>query len=486
MPTSLPLSNGLSASATVQSLGQNKVTNTAKPVSDGNSLSFKQSLQTVAPPAKMATKAMAADTAVAPVGDAAVIADESHAVDGELSALNVEPPPIFLTSSAHKPFASGPAFPSHLSYLGQLAGVDVDVTTVGSSSPTQTAAIDGAVMVASGIADFDSPILDGLTDAFAALNTPALTGAEPSPTNPVASAALFANSASMTLRPLQGFGSGQSKHQDIANSMMEATTPKLMSGKFLPLGLPGQGDPIFVSPAHAGPNNLEMTKGAVSLDAALLSGPVLSTTMKSPSAEFKALLAENINGQSLLSAALPGESAAAIGRATDTFQQMLSAPGAGPAAAPALHLEGRAAIPMTVAFGHAQWANGLAERTAWAVGQAIHTAEIQLDPPELGPLQVRIHVNQDQASVSFVSANPLVRDAVEQTMGRLRELLQEQGLNLVDSGVADQHSRQQHDDADPSEPRAGVASTDGDGSQAIDPDLQTVVTAVPWGVDYYA
>lgn len=96
------------------------------------------------------------------------------------------------------------------------------------------------------------------------------------------------------------------------------------------------------------------------------------------------------------------------------------------------------AMRVQVAFGHAQWSEALAERTAWLAGQQIHSAELQLDPPELGPLQVRISVHQDQASVSFVSANPQVRDALDQSMTRLRDLLQEQGMQLVDAGVADQ------------------------------------------------
>lgn len=96
------------------------------------------------------------------------------------------------------------------------------------------------------------------------------------------------------------------------------------------------------------------------------------------------------------------------------------------------------AMKVQVAFGHAQWSSALAERTAWLASQQIHSAELQLDPPELGPLQVRISVNQDQAAVSFVSANPQVREALDQSMMRLRELLQEQGMQLVDAGVSDQ------------------------------------------------
>lgn len=151
----------------------------------------------------------------------------------------------------------------------------------------------------------------------------------------------------------------------------------------------------------------------------------------------------------------------------------------------ALQLEGRTALPMNVAFGTAQWSNALAERTAWMAGQAIHSAEIQLDPPELGPLQIKIQVNQDQASVNFVSANPLVREAVEQTMSRLRELFQSQGMELVDSGVADQQSGKQREQAESGNLSGSLSSSDDEGT-TLDGELHNVVTAVPWGVDYYA
>lgn len=124
---------------------------------------------------------------------------------------------------------------------------------------------------------------------------------------------------------------------------------------------------------------------------------------------------------------------------------------------------GRVAVPVQVAFGLPHWATDVAERTAKLVGQNIQSAELKLDPPELGPLNVRISVNQEQASVHFVSANPSVREALDQSVARLRELLQEQGLSLVDSGVSDQ-GPQQDGSGQPSEDR-GVPGASSDTDQ---------------------
>lgn len=83
------------------------------------------------------------------------------------------------------------------------------------------------------------------------------------------------------------------------------------------------------------------------------------------------------------------------------------------------------------------WADRFAERILWASKNQLHYAEIQLDPPELGALQVRIQVHQDQAQVQFVSPHHQVREAIESSLDRLRDLFQQQGMQLSHSQVAD-------------------------------------------------
>lgn len=141
------------------------------------------------------------------------------------------------------------------------------------------------------------------------------------------------------------------------------------------------------------------------------------------------------------------------------------------------------AMKVQVAFGHARWAEALAERAAWFAGQNIHSAELQLDPPELGPLQVRISVHQDQAVVSFVSGNPQVREALDQSMMRLRELLQEQGMQLVEAGVSDQQR-----EGDSEAPDAAENRLDGTvaGEQTESDQATAQVIDTRYGVDDFA
>ena len=90
------------------------------------------------------------------------------------------------------------------------------------------------------------------------------------------------------------------------------------------------------------------------------------------------------------------------------------------------------------ALGQPQWQTAVAERVMTMAAQRLSSAEIQLDPPELGHLQVRVTLNQEQAHVSFVSHHAAVREALDQTAYRLRDMFENEGFNLVDVDVSDQ------------------------------------------------
>ena len=99
-------------------------------------------------------------------------------------------------------------------------------------------------------------------------------------------------------------------------------------------------------------------------------------------------------------------------------------------------------MPSGMMPNHPQWGQAVSERVMWSANQKVQTASIQLDPPELGSLQVKLNISHDQVSVSFTSPHAHVRDALEQSLPRLREMMAEQGLNLGESAVNDQSSSQ--------------------------------------------
>ncbi|MCP5319237.1 MAG: flagellar hook-length control protein FliK [Pseudomonadales bacterium] len=86
-----------------------------------------------------------------------------------------------------------------------------------------------------------------------------------------------------------------------------------------------------------------------------------------------------------------------------------------------------------------QWAAELDARVRWFAGRGMDVAQIRLDPPELGPLHVTVHSQREGTSVHFATASVQVRELLEQSLPRLRELLEGGGMNLIDVNVAQQH-----------------------------------------------
>lgn len=91
-----------------------------------------------------------------------------------------------------------------------------------------------------------------------------------------------------------------------------------------------------------------------------------------------------------------------------------------------------------VAMQQGGWSEAVVDRVMWLSSQNLKSAEIQLDPADLGRLEVRVNLSQDQAQVTFASPNAGVREALEGQMHRLRELFAQQGMNLADANVSDQ------------------------------------------------
>ncbi len=118
-------------------------------------------------------------------------------------------------------------------------------------------------------------------------------------------------------------------------------------------------------------------------------------------------------------------------------------PAPAPSGAPSL------TMPVSVPMQQPGWDRAFGERVVWMARHNVQEASIQLNPRHLGPVELRVTVNQDQVSVQFQVQNPLTREAVEAAMPRLREMLSESGLTLAQSNVSDQsqHGRtgQGHD-----------------------------------------
>jgi len=94
------------------------------------------------------------------------------------------------------------------------------------------------------------------------------------------------------------------------------------------------------------------------------------------------------------------------------------------------------------AVGTPGFAPALAQEMAQLVRVNAQRAELHLHPAEMGPIDVRLHMQDNQVSVTMVAADAQTRDAMQQALPQLREALAREGLALADASVHDQPRRE--------------------------------------------
>lgn len=92
-----------------------------------------------------------------------------------------------------------------------------------------------------------------------------------------------------------------------------------------------------------------------------------------------------------------------------------------------------------------RWTQDFGEKVVWLAKSDQHTAQININPPQLGPLQISLNLNGDQATAIFASPHAEVRQAIEDALPRLREMLSSAGISLGDANVGAQLPQQNRD-----------------------------------------
>ncbi|WP_422650487.1 Flagellar hook-length control protein FliK [Cupriavidus sp. H18C1] len=92
-------------------------------------------------------------------------------------------------------------------------------------------------------------------------------------------------------------------------------------------------------------------------------------------------------------------------------------------------------LPLAPRVNDPQWPQALGQQMVRLTTQGNHTAELQLNPPDLGPLKVVLNVVNDQAQAQFVSPHASVRAAVEAALPQLRHAMADSGIQLGQTSV---------------------------------------------------
>lgn len=214
-------------------------------------------------------------------------------------------------------------------------------------------------------------------------------------------------------------------------------------------------------------------------------------------AALKAMAEQAVQTDAALAAGSAASAAEGASRGENLAQQLASSLGTPSANAATarqdIQVAQTAQAPLPLGQTPSDAGAALTERINVMLSKNLKQVDIRLDPPELGRMQIKLGINNDQASVHITVANQQARDAVEQAMPRLRDMLQQQGLQLAqgsvqqqDSGAQQMASGQHGDGAGNAggAPRGTTGPDDGDDAMLAGQTLN--VSHSDRAVDYYA
>lgn len=92
----------------------------------------------------------------------------------------------------------------------------------------------------------------------------------------------------------------------------------------------------------------------------------------------------------------------------------------------------------------ARWGEDFSQKVVWMVKQDQQSAQLTLNPPQLGPVEVSIHMGPDsKATATFISPHAEVREAIEAALPRLRDMMTAAGVSLGQTNVGSESSMAQ-------------------------------------------
>ena len=82
-----------------------------------------------------------------------------------------------------------------------------------------------------------------------------------------------------------------------------------------------------------------------------------------------------------------------------------------------------------------RFSEGFTQQVVVLAQNGIQQAQMSLSPPDLGPIDVRITMQQDNATVQIAAASAVAREAIQDALPKLRDMLDQSGVRLNDAGV---------------------------------------------------
>ena len=212
---------------------------------------------------------------------------------------------------------------------------------------------------------------------------------------------------------------------------------------------------------------------AVSSSAATLD-PMVMAQGTLQDARLEGRLAQELQGSRSLSFELPQatNSASSMTASTATAAPAPSGLSAAAPSAPAAGMRNGAEHAMQNVPWAPQFSDEVGEQVRVFVNNGLQEARLQLTPADLGRVQITINTEGDNARVVFVAETAAARDLLDQSMPRLREMLQQSGIQLAQGDVSDQtESQRRGEQLDADAERVAHADEAADTEQVVRPEL---------------
>jgi flagellar hook-length control protein FliK len=121
--------------------------------------------------------------------------------------------------------------------------------------------------------------------------------------------------------------------------------------------------------------------------------------------------------------------------------------------------------------GASGFADEVGDKITWMAHQGVQSASLKMTPENMGPVEVKISMQDGSATVAINAAHADTRAALEQALPRLREMFSTQGLNLTDASVSQQFAQKQQPQ------KQSVSAVGSVGSVSDEPDSAVVSLA---------
>ncbi|MEF8722169.1 MAG: flagellar hook-length control protein FliK [Candidatus Accumulibacter phosphatis] len=102
-------------------------------------------------------------------------------------------------------------------------------------------------------------------------------------------------------------------------------------------------------------------------------------------------------------------------------------------------------LGLQTALRDPSWATDFGQKLLWFAASDKQLAQLTLNPPQLGSIEITLKIDKDSANAHFVSANADVRGAIEAALPRLREMFANAGIDLGQVSVGSESFRQSAD-----------------------------------------